>query len=159
MRAVVPEDVRACFAQALATAQLAVAPDVELRLTALDGRPLPRGACCEHGALPAGEVFRPPLLARAQYGAARRSRLVPTGDGVAEFDGDGRVHRMRFDEIVGLGRDGEDRTLFGASGCLMELSPQKYSGCDKVIRPLDAAVPASLAYEVSALAPQDPEKT
>ncbi|MFV0126200.1 hypothetical protein ACLGI4_00450 [Streptomyces sp. HMX112] len=159
LRAVVPEEVRACFTQALATAQLAVAPDVEPRLAALDGRPLPRGACWEHGGLPAGETFRPPLLARAKYSGARRSRLVLTGDGVAELDGDGRVHRIRFAEIVGLERDGEDRTLFAASGCLMELSPHKYSGCGKVIRAVDAAVPAGFAYEVSALAPQDPERT
>ncbi|MFF8387030.1 peptidase M16 family protein [Streptomyces kanasensis] len=159
LRAVVPEDVRACLARATAGAQLAVAPDVEPRLAAPDGRPLPRGACWEHGVLPAGEVFRPPLSARARYGAARRSRLVLTGDGVAEIDGDGRLHHIRFDEIVGLERDGDDRTLFGASGCLMELSPRKYSGCGKVIRAVDAAVPAGLAYEVSALAPQDPEKT
>ncbi|MFF8293245.1 hypothetical protein ACF068_29055 [Streptomyces sp. NPDC016309] len=159
LRSVTPEDVRACFARALATAKLAVAPGVEPRLTTLDGRPLPRGGCCEPGEPPVGEVFRPPLLARARYGAARRSRLVLTSDGVAEVDGDGRPHRMPFGEIVGVERDGDDRTLFGASGCLIELSPQKYSGCGKAIRAVDAAVPAGLAYEVSDLTPQEREET
>lgn len=158
LRSVAPEEIRACFARALTTAQLVVAPDVEPRLTGPDGRPLPRGGCCGPGPLPAGEVFRPPLLARARYGAARRSRLVLTDDGVAELDGDGRPHRMPFDEIVGVERDGDDRTLFGASGCLIELSPQKYSGCGKVVRAVDAAVPAGLAYEVSDLVPQEREE-
>lgn len=78
MREVTPEEVRDCFAHALTTAQLAVAADVEPRLTALDGTALPQGGCRRHGDLPAGEVFRPPLLARAMYSAARRARLVLT---------------------------------------------------------------------------------
>ncbi|MFJ3923439.1 M16 family metallopeptidase [Streptomyces sp. NPDC090022] len=155
LRAVTPEEVRDAFAQAMATARLAVAPDVEPRLTGPEGNPLPRGGCCADAALPAGEVFRPPLLARALYGGARRSRLVLTASGIAETDGDGRLHVIPFDEVVGVERDGTDRTLFGASGCVIALSPGKYSGCGRVVRAVDTAVPAALAYEVSALTPKD----
>lgn len=58
---------------------------------------------------------------------------------------------------MGLEREGEDRTLFGASGCLITLSPDKYSGSARLIRAVDAAIPAAFAYDASDLAPRDAE--
>ncbi|RPK85029.1 hypothetical protein EES46_23085 [Streptomyces sp. ADI98-10] len=57
---------------------------------------------------------------------------------------------------MGMERDGDDRTLFGVSGCVITVSPDLYTGAGRVVGALDAAIPAGLAYDVSALQPPVP---
>ncbi|MFE9912582.1 hypothetical protein [Streptomyces clavifer] len=138
-----PEETRAHFEQALTSALLTVSPGTHPRLTGPDCAPLERRGFWRHGDLPGGETFRPPLLARAVYRAARAARLVLTPTGIVERDADGDLHKIRLDQAVGMERDGNDRTLFGGSGCVITASAD--------------AVPAELTYEVSALRPPAPD--
>ncbi|MFD3515771.1 hypothetical protein [Streptomyces sp. NPDC058657] len=151
LRAVTTEEIRSHFARALGSALLTVPVGTRPHLTGVDGAPLERRGCWRRGDLPAGETFRPPLLARAAYRGARAARLVLTPAGIVERDADGDLHEILFDQVVGMERDGDDRTLFGALGCIIAVSAGLYSGVGRLVAALDAAVPAEVAYDVSAL--------
>jgi predicted Zn-dependent peptidase len=154
---VTPREIAEHFAQALAGATLTVADGIQPNLDTLDGTRLERRGYWRNGDLPEGKTFRAPLLARVAHREARKARLVLTPTEIAELDTDADVHEIDFDHVVGMERNGEDRTLFGASGCTITVSADLYKGADRIVAFLDTAVPAELAYDISDLRPKDPE--
>ncbi|MFF2354815.1 insulinase family protein [Kitasatospora sp. NPDC058115] len=149
---VTPAQVREAFAAAMETALLLVPCEVEqLLLARPDGSALPAGGCSERSSLPAGSQYRPPLLARARSGAARKVRLVVNADGAWWQDEEGRIHGFPYTEVVGVEVHEAGRILQGLGNCFVPVAPELFSGLGPAIATIDAAVPEALRYPVSAL--------
>nr|BEK71125.1 hypothetical protein KPHV_83520 [Kitasatospora purpeofusca] len=149
---VTPARVREAFAAAMETALLLVPCGVEqLILGRPDGSGLPAGGCSDLAELPEGPRFRPPLLARARSGAARKVRLVVNGDGAWWQDEDGLVHGFPYTEVVGVEVHDDGRILHGLGNCFVPVASELFSGLGPAFAAIDAAVPEALRYPVSAL--------
>lgn len=148
---VTPVDVATRFRAALQTALLVVPPQVELQLTDPDGRPVAEGGCHRIECLPAGSLFRPPLLTRAINRDARKFRLALTADSVAMTWPDDTVHEVRFADVVGVQIAGErSRVVFGRNGCVLPIDLDMFPEASSVLLALDQFVPAKLHYTRSA---------
>ncbi|MGY1735232.1 hypothetical protein [Geodermatophilus sp. SYSU D00684] len=123
-RAVTPAQVTAALRRAGATAVLGV-PDT----AAWDGpagvarRPL----CGTLRELPAGTVFRPPLLRRLLDPAARVA-LVVSDDGLAHTDADGDVHGIPWSRVEAVvpTDDGRGVSVVGRDLCGVRVHPDLY---------------------------------
>ncbi|RFC71119.1 hypothetical protein DXZ75_28675 [Streptomyces sp. AcE210] len=65
----------------------------------------------------------------------------------------GAHHELPFDDVLGLERWGLERNLIGRCGCNVGIDPAWYRGGQRLIRALDDAVPAELAFDGAELAP------
>ncbi|MEV6978648.1 insulinase family protein [Kitasatospora sp. NPDC093806] len=149
---VTPAQVREAFAAAMETALLLVPCGVErLTLGRPDGSALPAGGCSERTALPVGSQYRPPLLARARSGAARKVRLVVNADGAWWQDEEGLIHGFPFTEVVGVEVQEGGRMLQGLGNCFVPVASELFAGLGRAIATIDAAVPEALCYPASAL--------
>lgn len=149
---VTPAQVRAAFAAAMETALLLVPGQVEqLTLGRPDRSALPAADCSERTALPAGPQYRPPLLARARFGAARKVRLVVNADGAWWQDEEGQVHGFPYTEVVGVEVHDGGRVLHGLGNCFVPVTPELFTGLGPALAAIDAAVPEPLRYPLSAL--------
>ncbi|MER5864503.1 insulinase family protein [Kitasatospora sp. NPDC002040] len=150
MRAVTPDRARAAFATALRSALLVVPHEVEVGLRQADGSELPQGSCTAQAELPrGGQVFRPSLKDRLRWSAARRTRLVVTGEGLWSSHSDGSVHHLPFADVVGVEIQGPGRLVFGRGNCWMPVLPDVFQGIGPAVRAIDAAVPEALRYPAS----------
>ncbi|MFJ9517733.1 M16 family metallopeptidase [Kitasatospora sp. NPDC101801] len=150
MRRVTPDALRTAFAAALESALLVVPLDTEVALRLPDGAELARYRCTDAAELPrGGQEFRPSLKDRLRYPAARRTRLVVTGDGLWSSQSDGSVHHLPFTDVVGVEQRGPGRMVFGRGNCWMPVLPDVFHGIAPAVRAIDAAVPAALCYPAS----------
>ena len=81
-----------------------------------------RGHLCDPVAeLPPGVVFRPPLLARARYKAARLT-LVVNDDSVAHRDAEGELHQIASSEVVAAvpAEEGDGVAVVGRNVCVIQ---------------------------------------
>ncbi|MFF7454440.1 insulinase family protein [Kitasatospora sp. NPDC008115] len=149
---VTPAQVREAFATAMESALLLVPCGVEvLVLGRPDGSGLPAGGCSERTELPAGPQYRPPLLTRARFGAARKVRLVVNADGAWWQDEEGVIHGFPYSEVVGVEVHEGALVLQGRGNCFVPVVPDLFSGLGPAIATVEAAVPEALRYPVSAL--------
>ncbi|MGY1731921.1 hypothetical protein ACI798_10385 [Geodermatophilus sp. SYSU D01045] len=138
-RAVTPAQVTAALRRAAATAVLAV-PDT----AAWDGpagvarRPL----CGTLPELPAGTVFRPPLLRRLLDPAARVA-LVVSDDGLAHTDADGDVHGIPWSRVEAVvpTDDGRGVSVVGRDLCGVRVHPDLYGR--RAVAAVTGRVPAA----------------
>ncbi|MFJ8473712.1 M16 family metallopeptidase [Kitasatospora sp. NPDC094011] len=154
---VTPDGARQALAQALRTAVLVVPCGTEPDVRQPDGTPLPKYSCGGGGQrLPAaGRTFRPPLLARLFSSNARRIRLVVDEAGLWMGHPDGTVCHVRYDEVVGVETDGPSRVVFGRNNCFIPVVSDLFPDAGPAVAAIDAAVPESLRYPVSAFRPTD----
>ncbi|MEV8329020.1 hypothetical protein [Kitasatospora sp. NPDC056731] len=153
---VTPDQAREALAGALRTALLVVPCGTEPDVRQPNGTPLPKYSCGTDRQLPtAGRTFRPPLLARLFSSNARRIRLVVDGSGLWLHQPDGTVCHVRYDEVVGVEVDGESRVVFGRNSCFIPLVSDLFPDAAPAVAAVDAAVPESLRYQVSALRATD----
>jgi predicted Zn-dependent peptidase len=151
LSAVTPEDVTARFAESLRTALMVVPEDCRVELSDLDGGPVAEGGCTRGTVVPAGQVFRPPLRARATDPAARRARLVLTPTSVVLRDADGDVHEVAFGQVVGVQIDDDARTVFGANGCLIPVDPGLFKGAATAVHAIDTKIDPALRFQRTGL--------
>lgn len=97
--------------------------------------------------LPAGEVFRPPLIALALNRDARALRVVLTEEGLAQGFG-GKVQQLRWADVVGAVKveDG-DILVFGKSGQAIPVGPSLFKNGQRLIDAVLSNVPGDLIYE------------
>jgi hypothetical protein len=144
---VTPQDVRDAWQQAMAGAQLVVPDGLLLDLAGPDGRRLWCTSCWTWDELPPwGETFREPLVKRVFRRAGDRHWTVLTDDAVVSCR-TGAHHTLRFDDVVAMERHGPERVLIGRCGCDVGLDPSWYRGGKRLIRAVDEAVPAELAFD------------
>lgn len=102
--------------------------------------------------LPAGELFRPPLLALATIKEARTSRVVLTSTGLAHSY-DGRLQQVGWEDVVGVMRDeDDDLVVFGRDGQAITVGTTLYRKGRRLVDATLANVSGSLVYA----APPDP---
>ncbi|MEU0945212.1 hypothetical protein ABZ379_20815 [Streptomyces canus] len=144
---VTPGDVRDAWQRAMAVAQLVVPDGLLLDLAGPDGRRLWCTSCWTWDELPPwGEAFHEPLMKRAFRGAGERHWTVLTPESVVTCR-TGVHHALRFDDVVALERRGPERVLVGRCGCDIGIDPAWYRGGRRLIRAVDDAVPAELAFD------------
>ncbi|MEU9322485.1 hypothetical protein AB0D91_01475 [Streptomyces canus] len=147
MEGVTPGDVRDAWQRAMAGAQLVVPAGLLLDLAGPDGRRLWCTSCWTWDELPPwGEAFHEPLVKRAFRRAGERHWTILTPDSVVTCR-TGAYHALRFDDVVALERWGPERVLIGRCGCDIGIDPAWYRGGRRLIRALDEAVPAELAFD------------
>ncbi|MCW8375938.1 peptidase M16 family protein [Streptomyces justiciae] len=145
--AVTPDDVRDAWRLAMSQAQLVVPSGQLLDLAGPDGRRLWCTSCWTWDELPPwGEKFHEPLRRRAVRRSQERHWTILTRDSVV-FCTAGPFHTLRFDEVIAVERHGSERVLIGRCGCEIGIDPAWYRGGRRLIRALDEAVPAQLAYD------------
>jgi len=145
--AVTPDDVRDAWRQAMSQAQLVVPSGLLLDLAGPDGRRLWCTSCWTWDELPPwGEKFHEPLPRRAFRRSRERHSTILTRDSVV-FCTSGPFHTLRFDDVIAIERHGSERVLIGRCGCDIGIDPAWYRGGRRLIRALDEAVPAELAYD------------
>jgi hypothetical protein len=59
----------------------------------------------------------------------------------------GAYHELRFDDVVALERWGPARNVIGPCGCPVGIDPASYRGGERLVRAVDEAVPAGLAFD------------
>lgn len=106
------------------------------------------------GSLPPGQVFRPPLLARAISSAARQATVVLTETGIAvQLEGQNQI--LDWDRVAGLLVDEDDEDdellLCGLEGEVVALAASAYRGGRDLVSQVRARVPAELTFPRSAL--------
>lgn len=141
------DEVIECLGSAVPTALIAVPPDVTLGLEGVG-----IGGCPRSKQTPEGQRFPMKLLVRLLARQWRPMQLCLTDNGLALIDPDGGVHRTSFDEVIGVGVDGDDRTVFCASGCVFPVITGAYRNGARLRDAVDAAVSPSRRY----LAPKPP---
>jgi hypothetical protein len=96
--------------------------------------------------LPAGTVYRPPLLARAISAEARGARVIVSDDGLSLVV-DGEVQQLAFADIVGAARgDDGDLVVFGRDGSAIPVGPELYCRADRLVETITSRVPSHLIY-------------
>jgi len=135
------EDVARCFVQALPTALIAVPEGVSVSLQGVG-----IGGCPRTKEAPSGQMFRMKTLVRLLTRQWRAPDLYLTGTGLARRDPDGDVHGTRFDDVIGVEVDGDNRIVFAANGCIFPVVPDAYRGGEALADVIDSAVPATLRY-------------
>lgn len=148
-------DVATALRAAMATAIVVVPDDVRLALTDLDGRPLPEQGCPRSRTIPAGKVYRPPLLARGMSKEARAARLVELDNGFAAVDGDGDVHTVLFEDVVGVEVSDDGRILYSRHGCIAPITHDLWNRVAPAIRRVDDTLAPHLRFA----APQGHDET
>ncbi len=146
-------DVARALREAMTTAIVVVPEDVEVSLTAPDGRPVPEGGCPRSRTVPVGRVYRPPLLARGMSKEARAARLVELDDGFAAVDGVGDVHTVLFDDVVGVEVSDAGRVLYSRHGCIAPVTHELWTKVAPAIRRVDDVLAPQLRFT----APQRPD--
>lgn len=139
-------DVATALRSAMATAIVVVPEDVQLALTDLDGQLVPEQGCPRSRAVPAGKVYRPPLLARGMSREARAARLVELDNGYAAVDGDGDVHTVLFDDVVGVEVSDDGRILYSRHGCIAPITHELWTRVDAAIRRVDNTLAPHLRF-------------
>ncbi|MFG2295940.1 hypothetical protein [Streptomyces sp. NPDC048603] len=153
--AVTPADVSDAWRRALAQAQVVVPAPLALDLAGPDGRVLWGTFCWVWDELPPwGEEFRRPRLTRMlRRDPDGTDWVVLTPDAVVSCR-PGRIHELRFEDVIALERWGTVRNLIGRCGCSIGIDPSWYRGGERLVRAVDEAVPAHLAFEAA-----DPEES
>ncbi|MDQ0760629.1 hypothetical protein [Streptomyces canus] len=147
LEGVTPGDVRDAWQRAMAGAQLVVPEGLLLHLAGPDGRRLWCTSCWTWDELPPwGEAFHEPLVKRAFRRAGERHWTVLTPEAVVTCR-TGVHHALRFDDVVALQRWGPERVLIGRCGCDIGIDPAWYRGGRRLVRAVDEAVPAELAFD------------
>lgn len=149
-----PEAVSALTREDLAGFLQALAGDVlylvdEAAQPELDVRQIPviTGPPSVPGPLPAGDVFRPPLVALAVSKEARGAKIVLTDTGLVHQLGD-EVWRLDWPEVAGVMRESEgDLVVFGLDGTVIPLGPGLYRRGQRLVEAVLAHVPAALVYD------------
>ncbi|MGW6482176.1 hypothetical protein ACWGDS_30585 [Streptomyces sp. NPDC055059] len=153
LECVTPRDVRDSWQRVMERAQLVVPQGLLLHLTGPDGRRLWCTSCWTWDEIPpGGQVFCQPLARRMLRRTAERHWVILTGESVVSCK-PGAYHELRFDDVIALERWGPERNLIGRCGCNVGVDPAWYRGGQRLIRALDDAVPAELAFDGSELAP------
>ena len=99
------------------------------------------------GPLPAGQVFKPPLLARAISRDARTARVVLTDDGLAQQLGD-QVSQVDWAGVAGVLRDPDgDLTVFGLDGTAISVGPGLYGGGRRLVDAILNHIPSDVIYD------------
>jgi hypothetical protein len=140
-RAVQPAQIAEALRATRASAVLVVPNDVEPGEL---GGGIRRGHLCDPVAeLPPGVVFRPPLLARARYKAARLT-LVVNDDVVAHRDAEGELHQIAWSEVVAAvpAEEGDGVAVVGRNVCVIEVHEEVYGR--RAVQAVRARVPAHL---------------
>ena len=139
------------YLAALETDLLFLAPDdPDLDLDQLGVRPTTVEPTTV-GDLPAGRVFRPPLLLRAINSAARQATVVLTDTGIA-VQLEGLTQYLSWDRVAGLALNGEDDLLLcGLDGEVVSLATSAYRQGRDLIAQVRDRVPAALSFRRSAL--------
>lgn len=97
--------------------------------------------------LPAGQVFKRPLLARAIRRDARTARVVLTDDGLAQQLGD-QVSQVDWTGVAGVLRDPDgDLTVFGLDGTAITVGPGLYGGGQRLVDAIRNQIPSHLIYD------------
>jgi hypothetical protein len=135
-----PADVAAMMGGVSASTLLLVPRDVEPATS------LPVGASCSTSET----MTTAPLRRRFRSKAPRGVALGFDGELVELRDQDGDVHRVRLEDVVGVGVDGSARELVGRGGCFVTVDPRDFAGADAVVRAIDARVPAGLHFDLAA---------
>jgi len=144
--AVTAADVRQVMRAALGTAVVVVPDEVDLSLTTPDGAVVAEGGCPRSRTIPAGKVYRPPLLARGMSREARAARLIQLEDGFAAVDGDGDVHTVLFDDVVGVEVSDVGRVLFSRHGCVVPITHGLWARVEPAIRRADDVLAPHLRF-------------
>ncbi|MFC9529073.1 hypothetical protein ACFT38_00750 [Streptomyces sp. NPDC056975] len=153
LECVTPRDVRDSWQRAMEQAQLVVPQGLLLHLTGPDGRRLWCTSCWTWDEIPPwGQVFRQPLAKHVFRRTTDRHWLILTGKSVVSCT-PSAYHELRFDDVIALERWGPERNLIGRCGCNVGVDPALYRGGQGLIRALDDAVPAELAFDGAELAP------
>lgn len=99
------------------------------------------------GPLPAGEVFRPPLLALAISPDARASRVALTSTGLAHQAGH-QVQQIPWSNVAGVLRERDgDFVVFGLDGSAITVGPNLYRNGRRLIEAVQTHVQAGLIYD------------
>ena len=99
------------------------------------------------GPLPAGEVFRPPLIALARAKEARASRVALTSTGLAHAY-DGRLQQLTWAEVAGVMRDEDgDLVVFGRDGQAIPVGPTMYKKGQRLVDVTLSHVAGDLVYD------------
>ena len=97
--------------------------------------------------LPAGGVFRPPLLALAMNKEARASRVALTATGLAHTY-EGRLQQIAWPEVVGVMRDDDgDLVVFARDGQAIPVGPTLYKNGRRLVDAVLTHVAGHLVYE------------
>lgn len=100
--------------------------------------------------LPAGQVFRPPLLALALAKEARASRVALTPTGLAHTY-QGRLQQIAWPEVVGVMRDDDgDLVVFAQDGQIIPIGPTLYKNGQRLVDAVLIHVAGHLVYEAPA---------
>lgn len=108
--------------------------------------------------LPAGQAFRPPLLALALAKEARASRVALTTTGLAHTF-QGRLQQIAWTEVVGVMRDDDgDLVVFAQDGQAIPVGPTLYKNGHRLVDAVLTHVAGHLVYEASADSDTDGHK-
>ena len=100
--------------------------------------------------LPAGEAFRPPLLALALAKEARTSRVALTTTGLAHTY-QGHLQQIAWPEVVGVMRDDDgDLVVFAQDGQAIPVGPTLYKNGQRLVDAVLTHVAGDLVYEAPA---------
>ncbi|WP_432189615.1 hypothetical protein [Streptomyces sp. Tue6028] len=147
LECVTPQGVRESWQRVLGHAQLVVPTGTLLHLAGQDGRRLWCTSCWTWDEIPPhGEVFRASLPKRAFGRSVERHWMVLTTDSLVLCT-PGACHRLRLDDVIAVERWGPERNLIGRCGCSIGVDPAWYRGGHRLVRALDEAVPAELAFD------------
>jgi hypothetical protein len=108
--------------------------------------------------LPPGELFRPPLIARAIDRDARASRVVLTATGLAQQLG-GQVWTLEWSDVAGVLRDPDgDLVVLAEGGAAITIGPDLYRGGKKLVDAVHRHVPAELVWDDPIAEPPSDER-
>ncbi|HEY5981232.1 MAG TPA: insulinase family protein [Microlunatus sp.] len=108
--------------------------------------------------LPAGQAFRPPLLALALAKEARASRVALTATGLAHTY-QGRLQQIAWPDVVGVMRDDDgDLIVFAQDGQVIPVGPTLYKNGQRLVDAVLTHVAGHLVYEAPADSDTDDHK-
>ncbi|MEU5437957.1 hypothetical protein AB0G73_31925 [Streptomyces sp. NPDC020719] len=155
LESVIPRNVRDSWQRAIQRAQLVVPAGLLLCFAGPDGRRLWCTSCWTWDeTAPWGQVFREPRAKRAFKRAAERHWMVLTDKSVVSCT-PGAYHELRFDDVIALERWGLERNLIGRCGCTIGVDPAWYRDGQRLVRAVDEAVSAELAFDGTGTPPPD----
>ncbi len=77
---------------------------------------------------------------------ARTARLIQLQDGFAAVEGDGDVHTVLFQDVVGVEVSPDGRVLFSQHGCVVPVSSKLWVRVNPAITRIDEQVPKHLHF-------------
>lgn len=98
-----------------------------------------------------GEPVAGTKLSRRLLGGAPRGIRMVYNDHAVGYLLDDIWHSIPYDDIVGLGVDGDVRHVAGASGCALVVDPEDFKGTEQLVRLLDSRAPVGTTYDATGL--------